>query len=489
MCRSFRLKLGLLSVVLSGLVLLGLSRFAMSVLERVGIERIDRELRALAEAQVRKIQPPGHWRRFDESLRAMYDQGGAKQFLVKATHANGEPLYASSGWPERFSRDLPQLPPADGDAASPEAPSPPGRRRGPGEDPAPRLEMRGPAYATLSGVDGDWRAMTVGNTDILLSLAINLSDLRAEIHRFRQAILLAAPLVLLALLGGGWLIGHAALRPVQRIAATVASMTPQRLDERISADKVDVEFRNLIDLINRMLERLENGFRQATRFSADAAHELKTPLAILQAQAEQCLQRVPDGSPEQHEYASQLEEIQRLRTILRKLLLLSQADAGRLPIAVEYFDFAEVVRAAADDVRMLDPGRNLILDIPETVTVSGDRDLVRQAVDNLVSNAIKFGEPAGLIRLELSIAPDRAVLSVTNTGTPIPDEDRGRIFERFFRADKSRSRTVEGTGLGLSLAREIARAHGGDLVLGARSGDQNTFILTLPTAAGPHQMR
>ena len=349
------------------------------------------------------------------------------------------------------------------------------------------MTVRGPVYATLQTAHSEWRAMTLANDEVAVTIAMDLAGLHAEIARFQHALLMAAPLGLLLLVAGGWLVGHMALRPVNLIAHTVESVTARRLDARISDAKADAEFRRLIVLINNMLERLERSFQQATRFSADAAHELKTPLAILQAQAERSLQRAHDGSAEQCECAEQLEEIQRLKNILRKLLLLSQADSGQLPLSREPVNLVKMIRATRDDIQMLAPNRNVRLLAPTELTVSADADLLNQAVENLVSNAIKFGNAEGPISITLARRNDRAVLSVSNTGTPIPVADHDRIFERFYRADKSRSRKIEGAGLGLSLAREIARAHGGDLILAQSNEHGTTFELSL-IIADPHDM-
>lgn len=493
MLHSFRLKIGLLNVCLSGLLLLGFGVFATSVLNRVGRDRIDRELRVLADAQVRKEQPGGHWRRFDDSLSTTYGEDAAKQFVVQATGSGGEELYATAAWPAELPRDslpLPlkaasvEPPPVDRDPPPPDDRG--GRRPRPSDEPPPRpqpprpMAVRGPVYATLGGATGQWRAMTMANDQVMLSIAMNLSGLHAETRHFQRALLVAVPLGLLLMVAGGWLIGHAALRPVNRIARTAESVTAHRLNERISGENADEEFKRLIVVINGMLERLERGFQQATRFSADAAHELKTPLAILQAQTERCLQRAPDGSPEQRECAEQLDEVQRLKAILRKLLLLSQADAGPLPLSLERINLAAMVRATAEDVQMLAPGRKTLVHAPADLMVLGDADLLNQAIENLVSNAVKFGDPEGEIQIELGTRGGLVALVVSNTGVPIPEPDRDRIFDRFYRADKARSREIEGSGLGLSLAREIARAHGGELVLERSDARATVFTLTLP---------
>ena len=497
MLHSFRLKIGLLSVGLSGLLLVGFAVLAVSALIRLGLDRIDRELRVLADAQVRRAQPAGHWWVFEDSLRAIYGDDASKQFLVKATRRNGELLHATANWPKELPGDaiplsLDAAPESPSEGPRPDRELRParggdGQRAGLADAPPPpppprRLPVRGPVYATLGGPSGTWRVMTIANSDVALSIAMSLSGLHAETRRFQGALLVGVPLGLLLIVSGGWLIGHLALRPVNLIARTAESVTAHRLDARIPDRQADIEFRRLIWLINGMLERLENSFMQATRFSADAAHELKTPLAILQAQVERSLQRAADGAAEQCEYAEQLDEIQRLKVILGKLLLLSRADAGQLPVNRERLNFTDIVRAAADDVRMLAPDRKTTVQAPEAVTVMGDPHLLGQVIENLSSNAVKFGDAGGAITMTLAQQEGRMVFSIANTGRPIPGEDQDKVFERFYRGDKSRSREVDGAGLGLSLAREIARAHGGEVTLECSDERGTTFTLILPMA-------
>lgn len=485
---SFRLKIGLLSVVLSGLLLSGFGLFALSVLNRVGVERIDRELRALVDSTVRQSQPPGHWQRFDDSLRTLYGEVAGKQFVLKATLADGKTLYETTPWPialPRASLPLslaigPEQPDAESPTLTDTRPPRPSDNSTPRRDPPKKLQAWGPVYATVGGTSGEWRIMTMANKEVTLSMAMNLSGLRAETHRFLHAFLVAVPLGLLLIVGGGWLIGHLALRPVTLIARTAESVTAARLDARIPDTQADNEFKHLISLINGMLERLERSFRQATRFSADAAHELKTPLAILQAQVERSLQRAAEDSSEQRDYAEQLDELQRLKSTLRKLLLLSQADAGQLPLSLTRVNLAAMVRDSENDIAMLAPGRKTRVEAPDECYIQADGDLMNQVLGNLASNAVKYGDHDGLIELALSKQDGQALLTVSNTGAPIPPADQGKVFDRFYRADSSRSREIEGVGLGLSLAREMARAHGGDLVLVQSDEQRTTFALRLP---------
>jgi signal transduction histidine kinase len=317
-------------------------------------------------------------------------------------------------------------------------------------------------------------------------LGQDLSDFEAENARYRNAFLLAAPLALLLLaLAGGW-VAKRALRPIEAITATAKNITARGLGERVPPMRADREIAQLIEVINGMLERLERSFHQAARFSADAAHELKTPLTILQGQLEQGLQEAPDGSPSQRTLSDLLGEVQRLRSIIRKLLLLAQADAGRLGVAMEPVDWSERVRELVADTRELAPHLTVSEEIAPGVKVQGDRDLLVQLLQNLAGNAIKFNQAdertPRAIAIELKVERGRAVFRIANTGPALAPEEKAKIFERFYRGDPSHNRRVDGVGLGLSLAREIALAHGGELKVDTARPGWVRFTLELAAA-------
>jgi signal transduction histidine kinase len=245
----------------------------------------------------------------------------------------------------------------------------------------------------------------------------------------------------------------------------------------------DNEFVELIELFNSMLARLERSFKQAHRFSADAAHELKTPLAILQGQLERAIHSAEDGSSMQAELSGILDEVRRLSTISRKLLLLSQADAGRLKIHRESFDLSKALAELVEDTRMLASGLQVSSDILPNLIVGADGGLLRQVFHNLISNAIKYNLESGWISISTVLWPQKIEVLVANSSPGIPIGDRDKIFERFFRADPAHSREVEGVGLGLSVSREIARAHGGDISFKVETEGAVRFSLFLPLAA------
>jgi len=259
-------------------------------------------------------------------------------------------------------------------------------------------------------------------------------------------------------------------------------VTARGLDQRIEAHGADAEFARLITVFNAMLDRLERSFYQATRFSADAAHELRTPLTILQSQLEEALKAAEEGSGEQGRYAELLEEVCRLRSIVQSLLLLSRADAGQLRLDLAPTNLTQMAESLADDVRILAPDLTVSADLAEDVWVPADAGLLSQTLTNLATNAVRYNKEDGSITLSLRRVGDRAQFAVSNTGPGIPVEERDRVFQRFFRGARPRG-GIDGFGLGLSLAQEIARAHGGDLALVDRKDALTTFVLGLPAVA------
>jgi signal transduction histidine kinase len=237
-------------------------------------------------------------------------------------------------------------------------------------------------------------------------------------------------------------------------------------------------------VFNAMLDRLERSFQQARRFSADASHELKTPLALLQAEVDQALRAEAAGSPAQQTYRSLLEEIHRLKSILDKLLLLSLADSGHLRVERTHLNLSRLVEGLAEDTEEMHPELPVERSLASGLSVAADATLLEQALRNLLGNAAKFNRAQGTIRIDLRGEGADAVLRIGNAGPGIPAGDLPRLFERFYRGDPARRRDRPGgAGLGLSLAREILRAHGGEVRLIRSEPDWTEFEARLPLAA------
>ncbi len=485
---SFRTRIALLSLLISGAVLVAFGFSFLRVIQKVGLDRVDNELSSLAESQLRGHHPPEHWELFDQSLGDIYGEEQREQRIILLEDDSGQELYRSPHWPEGLL--LPDFPPLEYPNPPPTSSlrpggPPPGRGGpplGPGGPPREHQPPSFPQFRSITAGDSTYRVCRMGNQRTTLTIGLDLAAHRAETNRFRNTFFTAALVALLLLALGGWILARQALAPVAAITATASKVTARGLDQRIPQREADVEFERLTEVINSMLGRLERSFQQAARFSADAAHELKTPLTILQGELDQALQSAEPGSGDQQRFGDLLEEVQRLKAIVKKLLILSQADAGELNLSLEPIDISRELSATAEDLEIVAPSLEVHKDLPPGIKINADPDLLRQVISNLVSNAVKYNREGGWIEMRLEQDGTSASFTISNSGDAIPSADRELIFHRFHRVDPARSKVVEGTGLGLSLAHEIARAHGGDLVLSADAEDRSTFILTLPLA-------
>jgi len=339
------------------------------------------------------------------------------------------------------------------------------------------LPLKLPRFETRTGPDGtEWRIVVMGNPVNTLLLGADMTTFHLRMLELRRNYLVTVVIGLLFVAGCAWLLAGRALSPVRQLSDALRNVNSRGLGQRLNPSGFDRDFMEMIDVFNGMMNRLESSFHQATRFSADASHELKTPLAILQGEIETALQHAADGSDDQRRWSELLGEIQRLKSIVQKLLLLSQADTGELKLDRTEVVLSEVVENHVEDLGILAEGLEVESEIQPGIVAPVDQTLIQQVIQNLLSNAVKYNREGGRVRVELKQAEgSRPVLSVGNTGDPIPESSRDRVFDRFFRADASRSRVVEGTGLGLSLSLEIVKAHGGELKLAYSESDWTEF--------------
>ena len=297
------------------------------------------------------------------------------------------------------------------------------------------------------------------------------------------AFALAIPVVLVAaVLGAGWLVRRS-FAPVESIHKAAAEITAENPGKRLPVLPGDDELARLSRVLNSTFERLDRAIRQATRFAGDASHELRTPLTLMRAEIETALNdpRMDPGC--QGLLARLLEHQDRLSSIADSLLLLSRADAGRLLEKSSRFDLAVVLGELEEDLRALARGLVVEFEVTGPAPVDGDMNLLRQVFYNLFDNAVKYNRADGRIRVRLETAGPgglRCVL-VGNTGAGLRPGLEEDIFGRFVRSGEARGR-AHGSGLGLSLSREIARAHGGDIVVAVNEADWTEFLLTLPCA-------
>jgi heavy metal sensor kinase len=288
-------------------------------------------------------------------------------------------------------------------------------------------------------------------------------------------------LMALAVAGGYSLLGRT-LRPVDEIVRAAEGITYKNLSERLPVPATGDEFERISGALNRMIGRLDEAFRIATRFSGDASHELRTPLTIIRGELEALLKGTVVQPEVRERMGEILVEMERLTHIVEGLLLVSRLESGegrQMPVAL---DLAEMAGHVADQMEPLveDKGLALHRDLEPGVRVEGDEVRLKQVVVNLLDNAIKYTPPGGSITLGVHGQGGQARLEVADTGRGIGAEAQRHVFERFYRTAEVRSEQIEGTGLGLAIVHSIIEAHQGSISVTSHNGQGSTFIVRLP---------
>ncbi len=293
------------------------------------------------------------------------------------------------------------------------------------------------------------------------------------------------PVVIALASWGIWLVLGGTFRRIEQVRRGVADITDGRsLHRRLSDDEASPEIAALIDTLNAMIARLETSFAALRRFTADASHELKTPLAVLRADVERAMSVTTRRDDRLVALEEALHETTRMADLVESLLTLARADEGRFDLYRERVDLSALTQEVYETAVILGEGAGVAVNLPFTaeVTISGDRTRLRQLFLNLVTNAIKYTPRGGRVDIGLGRHPDNVTFAVRDTGAGIAAADLPHVFERFWRADRARSRTSErgGFGLGLAISQWIAQAHGGTLTVQSRLGKGSLFTLTLP---------
>jgi signal transduction histidine kinase len=231
-----------------------------------------------------------------------------------------------------------------------------------------------------------------------------------------------------------------------------------------------------------MIERLEKAFKRQQQFTADASHELRSPLSVIQAESTLALNKDRPANEYKHSLEVVSNESEHMAKVIEQLLTLARADSGKEQLSFEEIDLSELLAGVAANVEILcrDQGLEFRTELTDNSLVSGDRAKLRELFLNLLDNAIRYSPDGGTISLTLGKLEERAVIAIADTGIGIPDEDIPRIFERFYRVDRARSRAEGGAGLGLSICKYIAEAHGGRIEVESQVGRGSTFSVWLP---------
>jgi heavy metal sensor kinase len=354
---------------------------------------------------------------------------------------------------------------------------------------APAVSGRTVLASIDRGPEGSYHIASLSRETFEIRVAVTDQGVRRVLANVRRILLLMAPFVAAIAAAGGWLLARAALRPIDQIVAIAARRNSRNLDERMPERDVDDELGRLIHTLNATADRMTGVLRRVEQFASNVAHELRTPLTILRGEAELAL--AGPRTPDEAQRLSQtfLEESVRLSGIVDDLLTLARADAGGVPIERQPVRIEDLVRDLRDDAGILAHEKGLEVRLHENApaTVLGDAARLRRLFRSLLANAVRYTDTGGTIRIRSRNERNTVQVAIQDTGIGIPAESLPRIFDRFYRADPARTRDTGGTGLGLSLARWIAEAHGGSIAVESVIGQGSTFTVTLPLEgkAGP----
>ncbi len=316
-----------------------------------------------------------------------------------------------------------------------------------------------------------------------IQVAASLDELSEALTDYQVALLFLIPVVLAAASGGGYLLSRRALDPVNRIITDAQAIGSRSLDKRLAVPQTGDELQRLSETLNQMLERLDLAFRRITQFTADASHELRTPVAVIRTTAELALRR----SRSSVEYESALREIlsqsEKTTELIESLLVLARADTGKYDLQHAEVNLETIVVEACETGRKLALAKGIEFSCKaesRDLSVLGDARELRRLVLILLDNAVKYTPGHGSVAVSLSPRDGNAVLEVRDTGIGIPPDALPHIFERFYRADPARGSDTGGAGLGLAIAHWLVQQHGGEIAAESTPGSGSVFRVSIP---------
>lgn len=348
-----------------------------------------------------------------------------------------------------------------------------------GQFPVGSFDHQSAGARTIEVAGESVRLNVSAHHNLILRLGAALNEINADTSTVRLILALGLPLSVAFTSFGGWWLARKALTPIREITAAVEHITAYRLRQRLPPLPGDDEVARLNRVLNTTFDRLDASFQQASRFTADASHELKTPLTILRIAAEHLLDSPSLPASDREEVAALLEQIQRVTGITESLLLLSRADAGHLVLDCADHDLVLIITDCSEDASIFAAQLEITIEcfLPDRIVACVDPVRFSQLLLNLFINAVKYNRRGGSVWIKAEGRQGSAAITIANTGSGIPFAAQPMIFERFYRAGATAG--VTGQGLGLSLARELARAQHGDVVLESSDEHWTVFRVTI----------
>lgn len=333
-----------------------------------------------------------------------------------------------------------------------------------------------------------YEKLRVNGRVYIAEIGIPADDAIETLELFRSYLLLFAPLLLLVAAGFGHWMSRRALSPVDALVRTAREVGGANLNSRLQKLNTGDELQRLSDTLNEMLDRIETAFLRVTQFTADASHELRTPVSLIRTEAELALRRSRTESEYKESLRQILLEAERTTALIEQLLSLARADSGQESVHLQAVDLSAVLHAVADGWKQIAAIRDLRFSAnvnDRDAFVKGDESLLHRLADILLDNAFKYTPSPGSVCLSLQHQDKVAVITVQDSGMGIPEDEQNKIFERFYRVDKSRSRAQGGNGLGLAIAQWIVAQHHGSITVQSHPGEGATFRVELPKIGSP----
>ena len=353
----------------------------------------------------------------------------------------------------------------------------------------PRLSTNPRRVSEYLGKDVPLRiwnqTVSVGGESYLIQSAFEMDDFYDALYHFELLLYISIPTLLLCAAAGGYWISTRALAPVDQITRTARTISAQNLSSRLVVPRTGDELQRLSETLNGMLQRLEAAFMKITQFTADASHELRTPVAVMRTRAELSLRKA--RSPEEYRevIAEVLAELEKTSTLIEQLMFLARADSGAETLHFAPTNVTEVLQEACHQGSALAEARQVGFKeqiSADTLWIQGDASSLRRLFLILIDNAVKYTPANGQVEVSLQRNDGFAVAEVRDTGIGIAEADLPNVFERFYRADKARTRELGGVGLGLSIGRWITEVHSGTIGVRSAPGRGSIFQIRLPIA-------